>query len=177
LGNLFRRRLRVNNLWIADIPGQKRNHGVALVPSVGRGFISDGNDASVVVFDLKTYQVLGKLKAEDDADGIIYDAASNKVLLVCGDAGVLIPISPDLDPVSGAAGSSIKLGGKPEFLATDGRGRAYINLVDKNQVAVVDLKTAAVVAHWSTAPGGSRSACRSTANIAGCSLVAAIQRR
>jgi hypothetical protein len=37
---------------IADIPGQKRNHGVALVPSAGRGFITDGEDASVTVFDL-----------------------------------------------------------------------------------------------------------------------------
>jgi len=140
---------------VADIPGQKRNHGVALVPSAGRGFISDGNDASVVVFDLKTYEVLGKLKADDDADGIIYDSVSNKVLLVCGDAGVLIPISPDVDPVKGTAEPSIALGGKPEFLATDGQGRAYINLVDKNQVAVVDLKSATVIAHWSTAPGGS----------------------
>jgi hypothetical protein len=140
---------------VADISGQKRNHGVALVPAVGRGFISDGDDASVVVFDLKTYQVLGKLKAETDADGIIYDPASKKVLLVSGDGGVLIPISPDVDPVSGSADPRIELGGKPEFLVADGHGRAYINLVDKNQVAVVDIKTASVVAHWSTAPGGS----------------------
>ena len=140
---------------VADIPGQKRNHGVALVPSAGRGFISDGADGSVMVFDLKSYQVLGKLKAEDDADGIIYDAASNRVLLVCGDAGVLIPISPEIDPVSGKPEPSIALGGKPEFLVADGRGRAFINLVDKNQVAVVDIRTSVVVAHWSTAPGGS----------------------
>ena len=39
---------------VADIPGQRRNHGVAIVPSAGRGFITDGNDASVTVFDLKT---------------------------------------------------------------------------------------------------------------------------
>jgi hypothetical protein len=43
---------------IADIPGQKRNHGVALVPYVGRGFISDGS-GTVVIFDLKTNGVLG----------------------------------------------------------------------------------------------------------------------
>lgn len=139
---------------VADIPGQKRNHGVALVPGAGRGFISDGGDGSVVIFDLKTYKVLGKVKAEDDADGIIYDKASNKVLVVCGDAGVVIPISPDVDPVSGEAGPAIDLGGKPEFLAADGRGRAYINLVNKDQVAVVDLKSDKVIAHWSTAPGG-----------------------
>src|SRR5947209_3173920 len=32
---------------VADIPGQKGNHGVALVPGVGRGFITDGKDGSV----------------------------------------------------------------------------------------------------------------------------------
>ena len=53
---------------VADIPGQKRNHGVAIVPSAGRGFITDGNDASVTVFDLKTYAVLGKVKTDQDSD-------------------------------------------------------------------------------------------------------------
>ena len=60
---------------VADIPGQKRNHGVAIVPSAGRGFITDGTDASVTVFDLKTYAVLGKVKTAEDSDGVIYDPA------------------------------------------------------------------------------------------------------
>jgi len=140
---------------VADIPGQKRNHGVAIVPSAGRGFITDGTDASVTVFDLKTYSVLGKLKAAEDADGVIYDPASGKVLVVCGDAGVMIPISPDVDTTSGKADAAVELGGKPEFLAADGKGKAYINLVDKDQVAVVDTKTMKVLGKWRTAPGGS----------------------
>src|SRR5579871_3087036 len=57
----------VTGKTVADIPGQKRNHGVAIVPGAGRGFITDGNDASVTVFDLKTYAVLGKVKADADA--------------------------------------------------------------------------------------------------------------
>jgi DNA-binding beta-propeller fold protein YncE len=140
---------------VADIPGQERNHGVAIVPSAGRGFISDGAAASVTVFDLKTYSVLGKVKAAEDADGVIYDPGSGKVLVVCGDAGVLIPISPDLDVKTGKADAAVELGGKPEFLAADGRGRAYVNLVDKDQVAVVDTKAMKVVNKWPTAPGGS----------------------
>jgi DNA-binding beta-propeller fold protein YncE len=139
---------------VADIPGQKRNHGVAIVPSAGRGFITDGSDASVTIFDLKNYRVLGKIKAAEDADGVIYDPASGKVLAVCGDAGVLIPISPDLDPATGKADPAVELGGKPEFLAADGLGKAYINLVDKNEVAVVDTKTMKVLNKWPTAPGG-----------------------
>jgi hypothetical protein len=139
---------------VADIPGQKGNHGVALVPSAGRGFITDGKDGSVIVFDLKSSAVLGKVKAAEDADGIIYDPASRKVLVSCGDAGVLVPIAPDVDLKAGQADAALRLGGKPEFLVADGRGKAFINLVDKNQVAVVDTKAMRLVATWPTAPGG-----------------------
>lgn len=139
---------------VADIPGQKRNHGVALVPGVGRGFITDGQDGSVLVFDLKTFQVLGKVRAADDADGIIYDAASGKVLVSCGDAGVLVPIAPDVDPNAGQADAAVRLGGKPEFLVADGNGKVFVNLVDRDQVAVVDTKAMKVVARWPTAPVG-----------------------
>ena len=85
----------------------------------------------------------------------LYDPASGKVLVVCGDAGVMIPISPELDVATGKADASVELGGKPEFLAADGNGKAYINLVDKDQVAVVDTKTMKVLSKWPTTPGGS----------------------
>jgi hypothetical protein len=56
---------------IADIPGQKIAHGVAIVPEAGRGFISDGGgDGAIVIFDLKTNTTLGKIVAKPDADGI-----------------------------------------------------------------------------------------------------------
>jgi len=139
---------------LADIPGQKHNHGVALVPEAGRGFISDGEGA-VVIFDLKTNAVLGTLKAHPDADGIIYDKASGLVLVVSGDDGILMTVKPDVDPKTGSIDAPIDLGGKPEFLASDGAGKVYINLEDKDQVAVVDLKARKVLAHWPTAPGGS----------------------
>lgn len=138
---------------VADIPGQKRSHGVALVPSAGRGFISDGENGSVVIFDLTTYAVLGKIAVEPDADGIIYDSASGKVLVVSGDGGSMIPIAPDVDPKTGKAGPKIELGGKPEALVSDGRGKVYVDLADKGMVAVVDTKAMKTVAWWPTLPG------------------------
>lgn len=138
---------------VADIPGQKHNHGVALAPEFGRGFITDGA-GSVVIFDLKTNAVLGTVAAKDDADGIIYDKSTGLVLVSCGDAGVLLTLKADADPKT-AKVDSIDLGGKPEFLASDEAGKAYVNLEDKDQVAVVDLKEKKVLAHWPVAPGGS----------------------
>src|SRR5215469_10751938 len=139
---------------IADIPGQKHNHGVALVPELGRGFISDGA-GSIVIFDLNSNAVLGTVAAKDDADGIIYDKSTGLVLVACGDAGVLVTLKANADPKSATIDPSIDLGGKPEFLAADGAGKAYVNLEDKDQIAVVDLKGKKVLAHWPVAPGGS----------------------
>jgi DNA-binding beta-propeller fold protein YncE len=141
---------------LGDIPGQKIAHGVAIVPELGRGFISDGGgDGAVVVFDLTTYAVLGKIVAQPDADGIIFEPASGLVLVVSGDKGVLMSFKPGIDPKSGKIDAPIDLGGAPEFLASDGGGKVYVNLMDKDEVAVVDLKERKVVARWTVAPGGS----------------------
>lgn len=140
---------------IADIPGQRIAHGVAIVPQAGRGFISDGGgDGAVLIFDLKTNAVLGKIVAQPDADGIIFDPASGRVLVVSGDKGVLMSLKPDIDPKSGKIDVPIDLGGAPEFLASDGKGKVYVNLMDKNLVAVVDIRARKVVARWPVAPGG-----------------------
>jgi DNA-binding beta-propeller fold protein YncE len=140
---------------LADIPGQERSHGVALVPKLRRGFITDGGGGgAILVFDLKTYQVLGKIATMPDSDGIIYDPSTNLVLVVSGDGGTLMSFRPDIDPNSGKIDEPIKLDGAPEFLAVDGSGKVYINLEDKGVVAVVDLHTRKVVSRWPVAPGG-----------------------
>lgn len=143
----------VSGKVLGDIPGQKTAHGVAIVPSVGRGFITDGGGA-IMIFDLKTYAVLGKLTTMPDTDGIIYDAAQGLVLAVSGDGNALMTFKPDIDPKSGKVDAPIALEGAPEFLASDGTGKVYINLEDKNVVAVVDLATKKVIARWPVAPGG-----------------------
>ena len=139
---------------LGDITGQVRSHGVAIVPRLNRGFITDGGGpGAILVFDLKTYAVLGKLAAMPDADGIIYDAKLDRVLAVSGDGGTLMTFAPDIDPANGKV-TSIDLGGKPEFLASDGSGKVFVNLEDKDVVAVVDLKSRSVVSRWPVAPAG-----------------------
>jgi hypothetical protein len=139
---------------VADIPGQVRSHGVALAPAANRGFITDGGGSgAILVFDLKTYDVLGKIPTMPDTDGIIYDPGTNLVLAVSGDSNKLMTFSPDIDPKNGKV-DTVDLGGAPEFLAADGKGRVYINLADKDQLAVVDLHAKMVIAKWPVAPGG-----------------------
>ncbi len=144
-----------NGKTIADIPGQINAHGVAIAPEAGRGFISDGGgNGAVVIFDLKTNAVIGSLAAMPDADGIIFAPASGQVLAVSGRGKALMTFQPDIDPKNGKIEEPIALRGEPEFLAADKAGKVYVNLMDTNQVAVVDLRTRRVIANWAVAPGG-----------------------
>jgi hypothetical protein len=138
---------------LADIPGQIRSHGVALVPRLNRGFITDGGGSGdILIFDLKTYAVVGKIPTMPDSDGIIYDRVADRILAVSGDGNALMVFNPDIDTKTGHV-ETIALGGAPEFLASDGN-RAYINLENKDLFAVVDLASGKVIDRWPVAPGG-----------------------
>ncbi len=141
---------------IADIPGQKGAHRGRLAPTVGRGFITDGGgDGGVVIFDMKTNAVLGTLPGIPDVDGIIFDAHSGNVLVVPGRGKALYAFKADVDPKNGSLGEPIApYAESPEFLSADASGKAYINLMDTNEVAVADLNKRKLVAHWPVAPAG-----------------------
>jgi len=92
----------VSGKTVGDIPGQKENHGVAIVPKLNRGFITDGaGEGSITIFDLKTNAILGVIKAQPDADGIIYDEGADRILVSAGDSNTLITFKPEIDPKSG----------------------------------------------------------------------------
>src|SRR5437899_1827664 len=130
---------------ITDIQGA---HGTAIASASGHGFATSGNDQSVVMFDLKTFKVLGKVHAAEDADAIIYDPASNRVFTFNGDAHS----STVIEPRDGTLITNIALGGKPEYGASAGDGKVYANLTDTSEVVEIDAKAATVGRRWSTAP-------------------------
>src|SRR5215475_1074261 len=79
---------------LGEVAGIQGAHGTAIAASSGHGFATSGNDQSVVMFDLKTYQVLGRIPAAEDADAIVYDGASNRVFTLNGDAHSSTVIDP-----------------------------------------------------------------------------------
>lgn len=132
------------------ISGLELSHGVALVPSLNRGFITDGEQGKIVIFDLKTLKVIGDAAAAKDADSIVYDPASKHVFSFNGDSRS----STVLDPSSGKVIGTIDLGGAPEFAVADGRGTIHDNLEDKSEVVAIDSKTLAIKSRWPITPAG-----------------------
>ncbi len=133
---------------VGEVAGIQGAHGTAIASATGHGFATSGNDQSVVMFDLKTLKVLGRIPAAEDADAIIFDRASNRVFTFNGDAHS----STVIDPRGGTLVTNIPLGGKPEYGVSGGDGKVYANLTDTGEVVEIEANTATVGRRWPTAP-------------------------
>src|SRR6266436_5960192 len=139
---------------VGNITGLKQDHGVAVATEFGHGFISDGAEGKVVIFDLKTLKVTGEAKADKDADSIVYDPFSKRVFVMDGDPHN----STVIDAKSGSVVGTIELGGGPEFAVADGKGTVYVNLEDKSELVAIDSSSLKIKSRWPVAPAGAPTA-------------------
>jgi DNA-binding beta-propeller fold protein YncE len=130
---------------LGEVSGINGAHGTALAGSSGHGFATAGDDKAVIMFDAKTFKSLKRIPAAEDADAIIYDAPSDRVFSLNGDAH-----SSTVIDSSGNLVTNIPLGGKPEYGASAGDGKLYANLTDTSEVVEIDSKASKVVRRWST---------------------------
>ena len=135
---------------IATISDTKGVHGIAIANDLNKAFISDGKDNTITVVNLKTFELIGKIKIEGQKpDAILYDQYSHYVLTYnakSNDATVI-------DANSNKIVKTIPLGGKPEFSVTNTKGLIYVNIEDKNEIKTIDTKSLEVINTWSIAPG------------------------
>jgi len=133
-----------------SIPDTKGIHGIALAPDINRGYTSNGRDSSVTVFDLRTLKPIERIKVTGaNPDCILYDEFSGKVYTFNGRSSDITVIETKGNKVV----ATIPLDGKPEFATSDGKGKIYVNIEDKNTISVIDAKDFKVVQNWSIAPG------------------------
>jgi DNA-binding beta-propeller fold protein YncE len=139
------------------IEGLTRCHGIAVAKDLGKGFITDGDGREgatvqeVVIFDLKTLKVTGKVKTGQlDTDALIYEPITKHIFTFNGDSHNTTVI----DAVKEAVITNIDLIGKVEFPAVDGKGMVYDNNPEKNDVVAIDARTNTIKARWPTTPAG-----------------------
>ena len=130
---------------ISDTPGV---HGIALAPELGRGFVSNGREGTVSIFDIKTLVTSSKVKVGMNPDAILYDPATKRVFTFNGRS----QDSTAIDAASGKVLGTIKLDGKPEFAASDAKGRIFVNIEDKSELTAIDPNKLEVTATWPLAP-------------------------
>ncbi|HTH82772.1 MAG TPA: YncE family protein [Mucilaginibacter sp.] len=136
---------------VGIIDNMKGVHGIAIDNKTNRGFISDGRANATVAFDLKTLKTIATIPLDAKGpDAIMYDPFSDRVYSFNGESNNSSVIDPNILKQVG----TIALGGGPEFAVSDGKGKIYNNLEDKNSLNVIDTKTMKVIKNFPLAPGG-----------------------
>jgi YVTN family beta-propeller protein len=116
--------------------------GAAVDAASHHGFASS---SPVAMWDTTTLKVIKTIPVEGRPDGILSDAFNHRVYIFSHSA----PNVTVIDGATGAVCGTIDLGGAPEQAASDGKGKIFIDLEDKDSVAVVDAKTMKVLTTYS----------------------------
>ncbi len=141
------------NEVVGEIPGTNGVHGIAIAPEFKRGFTSNGRDNSSTIFELETLKVIGTVKTGGNPDAIIYDPATKHVFAFNRTRAAAEASATVFDAAKGEVVGTIPLGGRPEFAVSDGKGKVFVNLDDKNEIVVLDARKLTVTQRWPLAPG------------------------
>lgn len=126
------------NQQIGEIDSLKGVHGVVIVNSLNKGYITNGTNNAITVFDNKTFKVINTVLIEGKkADAILYDKFSQRIFVFNNGSGNAIAIDVNTDKIVG----KIEMGGAPEFAATNEKGSIFNNNEDTHEVIEIDSKT------------------------------------
>lgn len=134
---------------VGEIPSTAGVHGVAIARDLDRGFTSNGRANTMTVFKLSTLELIKEVKTTgENPDAILYDPATKQVFTFNGRGKNATVFNAETLDVTG----TIPMGGKPEFSATDGKGRVFVNVEDTHELLAIDAKKLSVISRWSLKP-------------------------
>ena len=118
-----------------------RARGAAVDPKSHHGFSSS---SPVVMWDSKTLETIKTIDVQGRPDGILFEPLTERIYVFSHSA----PNATVIDGKDGSIVGTIDLGGAPEQAQSDGQGHLYVDIEDKDNIAVVDVNTLKVTAHY-----------------------------
>ncbi|MFS8136936.1 MAG: YncE family protein [Thermomonas sp.] len=135
----------VDGRIVDTLPATDGVHGIAIAPTLGRGFTTNGKANTLTEFDLDTLQRVHDIKISGTSpDDIVFDTASGRLFVFNAKSNNASVV----DVEQGAEIATIAFDGNPELSASDGRGHVYVNIEDKAQVVVIDTASLRVIHTW-----------------------------
>ncbi len=131
------------------ISGLKGVHGITLAKEFGKGYITNGTDSSVTVFDYNSFKVLKRIQISGKkANSILFDKVSGRVFVFCSGANYVYVIDAKTDAIL----KKFQVGEASEFPTTNGKGLIYDNIEGSNEIVVIDTKAMKVIKRFSLSP-------------------------
>jgi DNA-binding beta-propeller fold protein YncE len=131
---------------VHSISGLGAPQGLVYIPELNRLFIANDKGGLCNIYDAKSWQLIGTVDFQDDADNVRYDGATKQIYVGFGSGGIGMINAPD-----GKRVGSIKLAAHPEAFELEKHGRRiFVNVPNAGHVAVIDRDKGKVTATWKT---------------------------
>src|ERR1700739_504768 len=134
---------------VGKVAGLEGTSGLLPVPEFNRGFAMSGDAGNVVIVDLKTLAKIGTVKAGKDPDSFTYEPVTKRVFVMNSSSANATAINAK----DGSVAGTIALEGQPEAAVSDGKGKVYVNITDKDQIVELDAETMKVTHRWPLVQG------------------------
>lgn len=129
---------------VHSIGGLGAPQGIAYVADLNQLFIANDKGGLCNFYDAKSWQPVGIVDLQNDADNVRYDSATKQIYVGFGDGGIGVVNATD-----GKRTGSIKLAAHPEAFELEKHGRRiFVNVPNAGHVAVIDRDKGAVIATW-----------------------------
>ena len=131
---------------IHSISGLGAPQGIAYVPELNHLLIANDKGGLCNIYDANSWQLLGKVDFQDDADNARYDSVTQQIFVGFGSGGIGVISAPESKRVG-----MIKLAAHPEAFEVEKHGRRiFVNVPNAGHVAVIDRDKGEVIARWKT---------------------------
>lgn len=121
--------------------------GATVDPKSHHGF---STTKPITMWDATTLKTIKTIDVDGRPDGIMCDPFNQRVWVLSHQP----PYATVIDAKEGTVVGTLDLGGAPEQAVSDGKGKVYVNISDKANIAVVDAKNLTVTAHYDMSEKG-----------------------
>jgi YVTN family beta-propeller protein len=132
----------------AVVEGLEGAHQAIVLPDGKTGCVTEGKRKKLAVFDAATWKVSKEIDTGDGPDALLFVATTKEVWVMNHRDGTVTCV----DPATWTVTATVDVGGALELaVESASRGLVFVNVEDKDQVAVLDAKKHAVVARYALA--------------------------
>jgi DNA-binding beta-propeller fold protein YncE len=131
---------------VHSVSGLGAPQGLAYLPAQDWLLVANDKGGQCQIYDAKSWQLIGTVDLQDDADNVRYDNATKEIFVGFGDGGIAV-----INAADGKRTRTIKLEAHPEAFVLEKQGRRiFVNVPNAGQVAVIDRDKGEVIATWKT---------------------------
>ena len=122
----------------------QRGHAAFAIPGTHDVISTDGNANRATIFDGLTGKVRATFATGKKPDAVAFDPVTRTLWVMAPDDGAINVV----DPRTARVVATVAVGGSLELGATDGKGRLFVNVEDRNDVAVIDTRARKLVTRF-----------------------------